>query len=822
MLQTAFDLSDRLRISEPHALSLYARAVAAPRNPTAATTASTTTTTAVTKVAHALYFADRGALLQTLLVLLQHRTAGHPAVVQATDGLLQNEQQQLVSHCLLKFIQQGTAQIDELQRELRRIQQQQQQQHADQRPLNAAAKNSSSPAAAAARVHYEFAVAQRQTAAECLFFVAYTTQLTELEVVVLLDLVRDLSNGNGTGTDTGLVILDPFVAVPDPFLKPSLNDIGAQPTWPFANAPQPPQHEKDAVAWQQELVQQTWETGQPQLLRAVSTLVTTIVCALDARNVLMDRLTHQPNVFGTGNQLLPPHTSNTDSLANIHSRLTREAVKDWQRPDILGVLMTAFGMLLRTAPSALSSPRSGAASLKVGSIDIRKCWRECLEAPIEFGSFTAARLSLLPALQKPGSSGGTCQVAEFFTTVLAEFTAHYLDVLGASGERPISRAKWEQEAEEELRLRRSHQEQQQQFQAWSGTSAVDEEVVPAVVDLMKRPDCMDDVIAFAVAIGSLGSEYALRFWSQEDHVDHDGGQTQAGTIKLVASRALRELERQQTDDDSLRPCYLSFLAVLALAEAPFLVQNGAAVIHEILSSQSDQDSTLETNWESLIGILRWYVRELSPQDYGSTSSSSATSTSGGTGASTAYYYHADRSMNESMAYGSSRESSRSESTPSRAKPRELSDDNTFVLLSHLAVIGKVASKSPSARSAILSVNLPIQSPDGTEVVGQDSALMVLFTLAGAPLSPELRGAVFETIANILQTNGSSKEESDKMREMAIKGWELLEACQILPIHLLDQYPSIREADAQNIPGIAFPPSSTAMVSPFFECVLVGF
>jgi hypothetical protein len=51
-----------------------------------------------------------------------------------------------------------------------------------------------------------------------------------------------------------------------------------------------------------------------------------------------------------------------------------------------------------------------------------------------------------------------------------------------------------------------------------------------------------------------------------------------------------------------------------------------------------------------------------------------------------------------------------------------------------------------------------------------------------------------------------------MREMAVKGWELLEACQVLPIHLLDQYPSLRETDAQNIPGLAFPPSSTALVS----------
>jgi hypothetical protein len=242
---------------------------------------------------------------------------------------------------------------------------------------------------------------------------------------------------------------------------------------------------------------------------------------------------------------------------------------------------------------------------------------------------------------------------------------------------------------------------------------------------------MDDVIAFAVALGSLGSDYALPFWSRESVLDFEG--RDEGALQLVPSRAVRELERQQGEDDSLRPCYLSFLAVLALVEDESVVQNGAATIFEMLSKDSDTDFTkYETNLVSFFEVLRWYVRELSPQDYGSSLTSSATSAnSGRSGAgSTAYYYHADGSHEDSMAYGS-QERSRSESNPARPKPRELSEDNTFILLSHLAVIGNMASKSAAARSAILSVNLPIQSADGTEVVGQDSALMVLFTLASS-------------------------------------------------------------------------------------------
>jgi hypothetical protein len=66
--------------------------------------------------------------------------------------------------------------------------------------------------------------------------------------------------------------------------------------------------------------------------------------------------------------------------------------------------------------------------LKVGAVDIRKQWRECLEAPVELKSFTFARLSLLPALQTP-SDNADCDVTEFFLSVYAEFASHYLDVL---------------------------------------------------------------------------------------------------------------------------------------------------------------------------------------------------------------------------------------------------------------------------------------------------------------------------------------------------------------------------------------------------------
>lgn len=807
MLHTVFQLSDDLRLSEEHALSLYAAVLASKTSTSKPAPAAAASQMNVAVIATDFYFQQRAVMLQTVLQVLQHcLSADGPAtVVPAVCTWLK----QGLVQVLVQLVRASTQQAHELQ----------QQQRAQSQSANIVSPPGQQQQIAqpskAVQKHYEFAVAQRQTATECLFFIAYHSQLLESEICLVVDLIQELVNG--TATMPGLLVLDPLQHIPDAFENHG-NQMQQAPTSWFGGAQQEPNRpEKDLFKWQAELVQQTWDSGQPVLLRCVSTLTVTVVSALDTRNVLVDRQTAEPNTF-TGNQLLPPHSPSTEGIMQIHNRLAKDAVKNWKRPDIFGVLATALGLLLRTSPSALASPRSGPAG-GGHNMDVRKSWRECLEAPVEHGSFSTARLTLLPALQKPDDAvNSNCQVQEFFTMVLADFCAQYLQVLGASGERPISRAKWEQEAQEEVRLNQSHQEQRRDFSARVGAHGSPETVVPKVVDLLKRPDCMDDVIALAVTICSLGSDYALRFWSQEDVVGEDDEQihgNNAATVKLVPSRALRELERLQREDDSMRPSFLSFLAVLALAESPVLLRNGAAVVHDMLST-SDPNLELGTDWASLVDILRWYLRELSSQAYGSTSgaSSSTASTSSGraAGTSTAYYYHADRSV-DGATYGSSRERSQTDGTSARSKPRELCEDNTFILLSHLAIIGNVASRSAAARAAILSVNLPIQSPDGTEVVGQDSALMVLFMLVGVPLSPDIRGAVFETIANILQTEGSSDEDCSKMRDVALKGWELLEACQVLPIHLLDQYPSIRESDAQGIPGLAFPPSSTALVSP---------
>ena len=62
-----------------------------------------------------------------------------------------------------------------------------------------------------------------------------------------------------------------------------------------------------------------WKRSQPQLLRCVSTLILTVVCALDATHVLVNRKSHGPNVFGVGNALFPPLRSGAHEDRNGHN-----------------------------------------------------------------------------------------------------------------------------------------------------------------------------------------------------------------------------------------------------------------------------------------------------------------------------------------------------------------------------------------------------------------------------------------------------------------------------------------------------------------------
>ena len=480
--------------------------------------------------------------------------------------------------------------------------------------------------------------------------------------------------------------------------------------------------------------------------------------------------------------------------------------------------MASYALLLRSLPSVANSPRLGstspASSLpRQGPVDVKSTWRASMVTPTETKSFTFARLCLMPSFQRHKETlDAKCDTYEFFMYVLSDFISHYLDVLCASGDVPISRAQWERNEERELQLRREQQDQQRQFRAWSGTSSNDEEEIPSVVDLMARPDCLDDVVAVAIALCWAGPCYARSFWSTaEEEVD------ESVRTALVPSRALRKLEIQQESDGTLLPIYVSFLAALALAPAAEDgTESGATLVNTLLSRTAPENEKNPVTWATLMEAIRWYARELTPGDYSvvksTTESKSTTQGLAGSG-STAYYYGAEGNGYEGPAgYDSSQQTTSSASSTAASKPKELGEINTNILLSHLGIIAAVVSKSSAARSALVSMNLPIVGQNSSSIAGEDPVLTVLFLLGIAPLTPMVRGAVFSTIASLLDLEGATTEERKIIQEQANKGWELLETCRVVPISLLDQYESLPEGAAQLSQGLAFPHSSLSLVS----------
>ena len=234
MLHDILALADDLRISEPDAICLYAAA-------------------STDKPARDLYFHNRHMQFQSLLSLLQERAA-NPLV---SAGLISN---------LLQFVRDSSQRVGEWRDHVSRQQ----------------------TAAPCMQWHLEHSLTERQMACECLFFIAYHTQWTADEVAGLVDLIRDLTN-NGNGNKPGLPILDPIHHVPDAYENSTV---------PWMMHSSSSRVAKDPFAWQRELVEEVWKMGQPQLLRCISTLVMTVLSALDTKTELVDRSTNEANGFG--------------------------------------------------------------------------------------------------------------------------------------------------------------------------------------------------------------------------------------------------------------------------------------------------------------------------------------------------------------------------------------------------------------------------------------------------------------------------------------------------------------------------------------------
>ena len=822
-----------------------------------------------------LHFHERSATLRTIMDLIRHRVEVYDNVVDssrstttesiliATDQLLDAG---LVTN-LIKYIELTTTFIDETRLALETMEKDKIGGGESKTPSSPWMMSSSSPtpvnAAAsvlpAAAHHHDagfatlgYYITERQLASECLFYLAYHTQLTVSEVSNLIDLIQKLTND-------GLPMIDPWSwddVVPSPHVAVDEDTTmggggsspwqrhqssGAywadfKPTTPLGVALHPSRL-KDVGDWEDELVASLWRAGRPQLLRCVSTLLMTIVCAFDARHVLVERKTHGPNDFGIGNALFPP-TNNDNfpvTLLSIHQRLNPDpesAIEEgWNRRDIWGFLLLPYALLLRDHAGGRGEA-SPVLQGRTGSVvvDVRGTYSQCLAVASQLKSLTFARLTLIPPLLSSTLTAGERSIKEFYLSAMSELTAQYVDALFTTGNMPISRREWLDEEKNAAQSEWLEWEQRREFGEWAGQrdggSNVDDEDLaagPRAVNLMDRPDCLEDIFALVSSVCEANPSGARAFWYV---VEEDRGGDASSSTTLAPSRTLQTLDLRQSDNDSSLCVYLTFLASLALADdaigGPSGVKSGAAIVHSFLSGNrainphaTGNDRHMHFLWSAIIGFIRFYAEILSPNDDEGVataaeknkkirmSSKEASSSSyyygaggGGVATDSGSFASADGNASSPLSERADRGGS---SIAGRPTKFELDEEGRNTLMALLTLVTNVASKCHAARIFVLGIELPA-SNDG---VGFDGSLEILFSLLTIPsLSSDIMGMTFVAISSLLQPNEDHSgfasddksdvpavDQTDVLIAGAKRAWELVELCQFIPIKLLSQYSS---------------------------------
>jgi Nuclear pore complex scaffold, nucleoporins 186/192/205 len=448
------------------------------------------------------------------------------------------------------------------------------------------------------------------------------------------------------------------------------------------------------------------------------------------------------------------------------------------------VLTASYAIAILPISSLLTSPRATSSSST-----IKRTWKACLTAPSDYKSFTFVRLSLLPALKTYGTKIDRCELSQFLVSVLADFMSSYMDVVCTCNAIPFSRSKWEENETKRLAIAREDQERNRSFyQTYGG--GYDEKDIPEQVDLMKRPDCIDDIVAVAIEICSQGPDYTLKFWASEEFIDNHGSKKS----RFVPSRGLKTLEVLQDKDRSLTPIYVSLLAVLASVKP--------SIVFDLVNGK-DPNFKVSFDWTTIFETLRWYVRQMSDGFSGEAASNSKFEDQ--YRPSNGYYYGSE---DDNVMEDAASNLTTLNPTTSNSRLDELREVNMSIVLSHLALITKVATNYATGRVFLVNMNLSIQGNQRDEE--GDSVLIVLFSLAIAPLTPRVRGAVLATLAALLKIDGTNEEERMLICKLARNAWDLLELSQIVPVFMLDQYQS------KNTEGLTqtmtFPPSSLSLVS----------
>jgi hypothetical protein len=785
---------------------------------------------AVVHMARHLFFHERAALLYTILDLIRHRiqaadetsATGNPIIV-ATDQLLQAG---LVVN-LINAIRELNDMTREIRGGLKRVHDERKEREKRSGMMGGFA---ATPAASEQNLDMEFALLgftqmQRHLAAECLFYLAYHTQLTSEEVASLIDLIKDLTNGNGS-TDEGLPLLNPLDPlmqdVPSPYEEAdsmsAFNTWQQQQNYGMGGWSKPiPSKAKDSKQWEKELTNNLWGRGQPQLLQCVSTLIMSVLCALDARHVLLERSCHGPNPFGEGNALMPPMREDVQSsmggLQAIHSRLdpeSQDVENQWKRHDIWGLLLVPYALLLRNATGTqLRSPgRSGGSRsspgrsppVRVGQLNIKSTYTKCLMVASQLKALTFARMSVIPCFDVSSVSKlehyMDSSIGDFYVSVFADFTAQFIDALCATGNLPITRKEWYDEEFNMAQTEWAEKEQRRQFGLWAGQDVKEDTGGPREVNIMDRPDCLEDIFALVSSICSTHPEGSRAFWKTAElqEFDEDGSPLPPVACLLAPSRFLERLDLIHSDSDSLLFVYLSFLSSLALADGTDEAEatNGATTIHSFLCGDRTINPHSERHvpfgWTNVINAIRWYSEQLSPEE-GEKKKSPAdrlrqTSSTVDTSEPSTSYYYGVSSNGDSNATSSSPNQGQGRASTPDDKNEGLDEVSTNILIALLCLISNVAARSSTAREHILGLQLPVQRSSASNETYQESSLEILFSLLTTPISPELQGMTMMAIANLLQPTPSSSEDTTRLQP-GKRAWELLEMIQLIPIKLLE-------------------------------------
>ena len=449
-----------------------------------------------------------------------------------------------------------------------------------------------------------------------------------------------------------------------------------------------------------------------------------------------------------------------------------------------------------------------------GRLDVKKTYPNCLMAASQFKSLTFARLSLLPSFGLPSTRshhkdasvmnhGDDSSTYDFFISVFADFTAQYIDALCNTGNLPITQEEWLDDELKMAEVERTENEQRRAFGDWMGRAVEEDLSGPKEVNIMDRPDCLEDVFALVTSVCTTYPDGSKAFWnvSEEEEPNKDGSPSATVSLRLTPSRCLRKLDLIQSENESTRLVYLSFLASLALSDgAEENDANGASLVHSFLSGGKSINAQSERHtpfsWEGVINAIRWYAEKLSPEERDDSDKKSpadrlrrSSTTSPETSqSSTSYYYgvgNAGSTAGMESSSSTPEQTYRGQSTSSHAgkssDTNELDEVGRNTLVSILCLVSNVASKCNVARDCILGIQLPVQDYNGHY---QDGCLEILFALLTTSISPEIRGLTFMAIANLLQPSSSENKGKSAMGKRA---WDLLECCQFIPIKFLSQY-----------------------------------